>query len=86
MRGSRLYLSELEDRALIVEADAAAAIVPGDADDNPVLAAAIAGNADVLCTRDRHFDHPDVRSLCEAHSIRVLSDLELLEELRAAAQ
>ena len=59
-------------------------IVPGDPDDNPVVIAAISGQAEVICTLDRHLRHPDVRAYCARHGIRVMTDLELLELLRQA--
>ncbi|MFO0944613.1 MAG: putative toxin-antitoxin system toxin component, PIN family [Planctomycetota bacterium] len=60
------------------------ALVPDDPKDAPVVATAIVGRADVLCTRDRHLRHPDVLAVCQANGIRVLSDIELLNELRSA--
>jgi putative PIN family toxin of toxin-antitoxin system len=53
-----------------------------DLDDNAVIAAAIAGQAEVICTRDRHFRDPDVIDFCQQHGIRILDDVELLRELR----
>lgn len=57
-------------------------VVPHDPKDNPIVITAIAGRADVLCTLDRHFFHPDVIAYCVAHGVRVLRDTELLQELR----
>ncbi|HEX3659509.1 MAG TPA: PIN domain-containing protein [Pirellulales bacterium] len=48
------------------------------------LIPAIAGRADVICTRDRHLRHKLVRAYCETYGIRVLSEVELLAELRGA--
>lgn len=42
----------------------------------------VAGAATVICTRDGHLLHPDVRAKCLAIGIRVLTELELLDELR----
>jgi predicted nucleic acid-binding protein len=36
--------------------DAPVAPVSTDPDDNPIVAAALAGRADVLCTLDRHLN------------------------------
>lgn len=58
--------------------------VPDDPKDAAVVQTAILGRVDVLCTRDRHLRHPEVLATCQAHDIRVLSDVELLDELRAA--
>lgn len=50
-----------------------------DPDDN----AAIAGQAQVICTRDRHFRNENVVDFCAQHGIRIVDDIELLTELRA---
>jgi uncharacterized protein len=39
-----------------VPADTVLPVVPGDPDDDPILACAIVGQADYLVTYDRHFD------------------------------
>jgi uncharacterized protein len=57
-------------------------VVSNDPDDDPVIATAIVGRAECLCTRDRHFDRAEVRDSCNRFGIRVLTDLELLSELR----
>ena len=57
-------------------------VVPHDPKDNPIVITAVAGRADVLCTLDRHFFHPDVVAFCTLHGVRVLRDTELLLELR----
>ena len=54
-----------------------------DPDDDQVIATAVAGRAEVICTRDQHFFDPSVRSACAAHGIRILNDVDLLHELRA---
>jgi putative PIN family toxin of toxin-antitoxin system len=61
-----------------------ASTVPHDPDDDPIVATAIYGRADVLCTLDRHLHRPEVVSYCAQYNIRVLDDLALLEELRSA--
>ena len=53
-----------------------------DPADEPVLGTALAGNADVICTRDAHFFTEDVRRFSAARGIQILSDLELLRALR----
>ena len=60
------------------------ALVPHDPKDNAVLATAIVGRAEVICTLDRHLRHSQVLAVCQAHGIRILSDIELLNELRQA--
>jgi putative PIN family toxin of toxin-antitoxin system len=54
-----------------------------DPDDNPIIATAIVGRADVLCTLDKHLRRPEVVALCRQHGVRVLTDAELLMELRS---
>ena len=58
-------------------------VVSHDPNDDPIIATALAGPADVLCTLDRHMHHASVRSFCAAQGIRVLTDIELLSVLRA---
>lgn len=48
------------------------------------VAAAVAGAAEVICTRNRHLRHLDVMDFCSQHGIRVVDDIELLNELRAS--
>ncbi len=57
-------------------------VVTHDADDNAIVAAAVSGQADVICTLDRHFRDPNVQSFCAAKGIRIVTDAELLEILR----
>jgi predicted nucleic acid-binding protein len=47
-----------------------------------VILTAIAGEADVICTRDAHLLDAETKHDCAQHGIRVLTDIELLEELR----
>ena len=53
-----------------------------DPADEPVLGTALAGNADVICTRDADFFTEEVRRFSAARGIQILSDLELLRALR----
>ena len=53
-----------------------------DPADEPVLGTALAGNADVICTRDADFYTEEVRRFSAARGIQILSDLELLRALR----
>ena len=57
--------------------------VSSDVDDDAILATAVNGQADVICTLDRHLRHADVAAFCKPQGIRVLTDAELLAELRA---
>lgn len=82
--GMDAYVERLQTIALLVNppVDVSAAVVPHDPDDNPVVAAAREAKASVLCTRDRHLQHADVRAYCAQHGIRIMSDVELLQLLR----
>jgi putative PIN family toxin of toxin-antitoxin system len=57
-------------------------IVPHDPDDDPIVAAAIAGGADILCTRNRHLYHAAVVAHCRRHAVEIMDDIELLARLR----
>lgn len=58
-------------------------VVPTDADDDCVVATAVAGQAEVLCTRNlKHLAHPDVVAYCRQHAIEIMDDLALLKRLR----
>jgi predicted nucleic acid-binding protein len=57
-------------------------VVVGDPLDDHVIFAAQDGRADVICSRDCHLFNPIVLEHCAQHGIRVLTDLELLAELR----
>ena len=53
-----------------------------DQADEPVLGTALAGNADIICTRDADFFTEEVQRFCATRSIRILTDLDLLRLLR----
>jgi len=61
-------------------------VVPDDPDDDHIVAAAVAGSADVICTRNRHFYHQDVIDYCRQHSIDIMDDPQLLTVLRRDPQ
>ena len=52
-------------------------LVLADPDDDAIVHTALSGRADVLCTRDVHFSHPDVLQFCARHSIQVMDDIQL---------
>jgi putative PIN family toxin of toxin-antitoxin system len=81
------YVQSLQSAALIVSPPTAAAgsVVSADPDDDPVVATAVAGQAETLCTRDRHLRTPEVRRYCSSHGIQVLDDIELLQLVRSSA-
>jgi uncharacterized protein len=79
------FVRDVADAALVVQvASPSTGIVSHDPDDDPVVATAVDGNADVLCTRDRHLHHADVVDYCRQEGIEVLDDVELLNRLRTA--
>jgi putative PIN family toxin of toxin-antitoxin system len=57
-------------------------VVLNDPKDDPIVATAVDGKAEVLCTLDRHLHAPVVVAYCAQHGIRVLTDIELLTEFR----
>jgi predicted nucleic acid-binding protein len=76
------YVADLILVADVVDVASPAAAISSDPDDDPILAAAPAGQAHVICTLDRHLFQPRVLDFCAAQGIEVLSDLELLAQLR----
>ena len=59
-------------------------VVLKDPDDDQVIATAVVGKADAICTRDTDFDDPPVLAYCQQHGLRVLTDLTLLGLLTAS--
>jgi putative PIN family toxin of toxin-antitoxin system len=57
-------------------------VVPGDPDDDFVVATAVTGRAEVICTLDRHLYQPEVREYCREWMIEIMGDAELLARLR----
>ncbi len=53
-----------------------------DANDDPVVYTAVSGQADVLCTVDKHFYEPDVFAFCSRQGIQLMTDVKLLHLLR----
>jgi putative PIN family toxin of toxin-antitoxin system len=53
-----------------------------DPADAPILGTALAGKADVLCTRDAGFFEEKVQRFCEANGIQVRTDLQFLDTLK----
>lgn len=80
------YVNDVQAASLVVEieTEVAPSVVKNDSDDDPIIATAEAGNADVICTLDKHLRHQDVQDYCQPRGIRILTDAELLGELRAA--
>jgi putative PIN family toxin of toxin-antitoxin system len=71
-------------RAPMTLPSSATRLVPHDPKDDAVILTAQSGHAEVICTLDKHLHHPDVKAYCSQRGIRVLTDIELLAELRNA--
>jgi uncharacterized protein len=59
-------------------------VVAVDPDDDLVIATAVAGQADVLCTLDRHLRSATFTGHCRSYDIEVMTDVELLASLKSA--
>src|ERR1700684_13378 len=80
--GEIRFTGNLADVADMVEPVIVRPLVLSDPADDPVLYTAADGKADVLCTRNiRHFDVAEVRSFCAVDGIRVMTDLDVLQDL-----
>lgn len=81
-----LDLVAVSEMVMPADSETAASVnVASDPDDDPVVATALTGKADALCTKDRHLLHPHVVAFCSAHRIDVIGDVELLKRLRASS-
>jgi putative PIN family toxin of toxin-antitoxin system len=58
-------------------------IVPHDPDDDHIVALAVAGKVNVLCTRNRHLFNASVVAYCRQSDVEILDDIELIGRLRA---
>jgi putative PIN family toxin of toxin-antitoxin system len=81
-------ISELESMAIIVSMGESgpANVVASDPDDDPIVALAVAGQAECIATLDRHLRTPAVQEYCRKFGIEVCSDLQLLERPRGPNQ
>jgi putative PIN family toxin of toxin-antitoxin system len=57
-------------------------VVPADPDDDYVVATAVAGECEVICTRNRHLFDPVVVAYCRQRAIKIADDTALLERMR----
>lgn len=81
--GINAFIESIESGASVVPLpNPLPRVVPYDPDDDVVVAAAITGGVEVLCTRNRHLFHEDVVAYCRQHAIEIMDDLELLARLR----
>ena len=80
------FVDRLRQAAEIVDVPAAAAdaVVLADPDDDPIVATAVLGHAEVLATWDRHLFQAEVIEYLSHYGVRVMRETELLAELRAA--
>jgi putative PIN family toxin of toxin-antitoxin system len=76
------FIDNLRQVALILDVPVEVVKIINDPDDAHVLAVAIAGRADVICTLDRHFHQAKVRNYCRRHMIEIMDDVKLLSRLR----
>jgi putative PIN family toxin of toxin-antitoxin system len=78
------YVADLKSACVTVllPDESPPAIVTPDPKDDPILATAIAGQAAVLCSLDRHLHRPEVVAYCRDHGIEVMTDVELMRRLR----
>ena len=80
------YVCDVEASTEVVDVPAPLPFqVQHDPDDDPIVAAAMYGRVDVLCTRDKHLRRPAAITYCAQFNIRILTDVELLTELDAQA-
>jgi putative PIN family toxin of toxin-antitoxin system len=80
------YVRDVAAAAIVIAIPASLPFqVPHDPDDDPIIAAAVYGRVDALCTLDRHLRRQAVMDYCAPFNIRIRTDIELLAELRAGA-
>ena len=75
------YVQSIRDASLVVELPVAMVAIAMDPNDDPIIATAIEGQADVLCTWDRHLFAAPVQEYLARVGIRVLRDTDLVREL-----
>ena len=76
------YLESLAVFSCLVTPEAVPGDVLRDATDAPILGTALAGKADVLCTRDADFFTEKVQRFCAANGIQLLTDLEFIDKFK----
>jgi putative PIN family toxin of toxin-antitoxin system len=77
------FIEGIENGATVVPLpDPLPRVVPDDPDDDVIVATAVAGRGEVLCTLNRHLFHERVIEYCRGHAISVLNDVDLLRKLR----
>jgi len=78
------YLGYIRSRGVseVVFPGPAPRIVPSDIDDDPVVHTAVVGRAEILCTLNRDFYHPNVLEYCKERGVLVGRDVDILDLLR----
>ncbi len=76
------YLDHLSHVSTLVRPTPVPENLLTDRADEPVMGTALAGNAEVICTRDAHFFTEQVQRFSAARGIQILTDLELLRLLQ----
>ena len=61
-------------------------VVPDDPDDDAVVATAVTGQVQVVCTRNRHLFHDNVSAYCRHRGFEIMDEIELLKRLREGEQ
>jgi len=82
--GIRRHVEDVRRAGVLVSLptrQAEALVFPDPADD-AIVETAVAGQADALCTCDRHLHHPHVIAYCRSYAVEVMGDIELLMRLR----
>jgi len=78
-----LFVEKLGTDAVVVELPSESVAVARDPDDDSIIATAVAGQADVLCTLDRHLFAEHVQAYCRQRGIEIMDDVQLLARLRS---
>lgn len=77
------FVQSLHDAAeVIAVVHVPSTAISHDPDDDPVIQTALQGQADVLCSLDRHLRHQQVRTYCQQHGVEIMSDVELLSKFK----
>ena len=79
------YIGALHELSEMVYPGSAPTVVSADPEDDPVIQTALLGQAECLCTLDRHLYAPEIVAFLRRHSIVVLNDVQLLKRLRSDA-
>jgi hypothetical protein len=78
------FVSHVQAGSILVRLpESIPAVVKADPDDDIVIATAILGQAEAICTRNRHLYGPDVARYLRHWSIEVIDDIQLLALLRS---